>query len=63
YQSAQDPRFHFGLGHRQVVDSLQIAWPSGSATTLQNVNADQVVTIKEGQGLVERPFPRVPSRG
>jgi enediyne biosynthesis protein E4 len=63
YQSAQDPRLHFGLGHRQVVDSLQIAWPSGGATTLQNVDADQVITIKEGQGLAERPFPRIVSQG
>ncbi len=63
YQSAQDPRLHFGLGHRLVVDSLQVVWPSGSATTLQSVKADQVITIKEEQGLVERPFPRVASRG
>lgn len=63
YQSAQDPRLHFGLGNRQVVDSVHIVWPSGSATTLQNLKADRVITIKEEQGRVERPFPRVASRG
>lgn len=63
YQSAQDPRLHFGLGDRQVVDSVQITWPSGSATALRNLKADQVITIKEGQGLAERSFPRVASRG
>ncbi|MGB6877452.1 MAG: CRTAC1 family protein [Candidatus Acidiferrales bacterium] len=63
YQSAQDPRLHFGLGDRQVVDSVQIIWPSGSATALQNLKADQVITIKEGQGLAERLFPRIASRG
>jgi enediyne biosynthesis protein E4 len=62
YQSAQDPRLHFGLGDRQIVDSLHVLWPSGATTTLQNLRADQVITVKEGQGLMDRPFPRIPQR-
>lgn len=63
YQSAQDPRLHFGLGNHQIVDSLQIFWPSGSTTTLSNLKADKIVAVKEGHGLTERPFPRIlPSR-
>ena len=57
YQSAQDPRLHFGLADRQTVDLIEVRWPSGAATKLQNLKTDQVVTIKEGQGLIERSFP------
>ena len=60
YQSAQDPRLHFGLGQWSSVDSLEIIWPSGSNTKLSNLKADQIVAIKEGVGIVERKFPQVP---
>ena len=59
YQSAQDPRLHFGLGQRSNVDSIEILWPSGSTTKLANIKADQIIAVKEGAGIVERPFPRV----
>jgi len=59
YQSAQDPRLHFGLGQRANVNSIEITWPSGSVTKLTNLNSDQIIAVKEGEGLVERPFPRV----
>jgi enediyne biosynthesis protein E4 len=59
YQSAQDPRLHFGLGQRSSVDSIEIVWPSGSVTKLANIKADQIIAVKEGAGIVERPFPRV----
>src|SRR3954466_8231582 len=32
YQSAQDPRLHFGLGGRTKIDTLEIIWPSGMTT-------------------------------
>ncbi len=59
YQSAQDPRLHFGLGQHENIDSIEIIWPSGEVTKLANIRADQIVSVKEGEGLVERPFPRV----
>jgi hypothetical protein len=59
YQSAQDPRLHFGLGQRSNVDSIEILWPNGSTTKLANIKADQIIAVKEGAGIVERPFPRV----
>jgi len=59
YQSAQDPRLHFGLGQRTVVDGIEIVWPSGETTKLGTIKADQIIAIKEGTGIVERPFPRV----
>ena len=57
--SAQDPRIHFGLGQRKTVDSLEITWPSGVVHRLVNVPIDQIVTVKEGLGIVPRNFPKI----
>jgi len=59
YQSAQDPRLHFGLGQNPNVDAVEILWPSGMVTKLSNLKSDQIIAVKEGEGIVERPFPRV----
>ena len=61
YQSAQDPRLHFGLEQHSSVDVIEIFWPSGVKTRLENIRADQIVAVKEGTGLVERPFPKFPA--
>jgi len=62
YQSAQDPRLHFGLGSHANVDAVEIQWPSGNVTKLGSLKSDQIIAIKEGAGIVERPFPRVPAK-
>ncbi|PYV17863.1 MAG: hypothetical protein DMG21_06930 [Acidobacteria bacterium] len=62
YQSAHDPRLHFGLGNREHVDSVEVRWPSGSITRLGRLRSDQIITIKEGEGLVGRAFPKVQPR-
>ncbi|HEX7958688.1 MAG TPA: CRTAC1 family protein [Terriglobales bacterium] len=59
YQSAQDPRLHFGLGSRTQIDSLEITWPSGTVTKLEKLAVDQIIAVQEDKGIVERPFPRV----
>jgi len=59
YASAQDPRLHFGLGRRNSVDSIEVRWPSGAITKLRKLESDRIITIKEGTGLVDRPFPQV----
>jgi len=61
YQSAQDPRLHFGLEQHSSVDVIEIFWPSGVKTRLENIRADQIVAVKEGTGLVERLFPKFPA--
>jgi enediyne biosynthesis protein E4 len=62
YQSAQDPRLHFGLGARTKIDSIEINWPSGIITKLNNLQSDQILAIKESEGIVQRPFPRILSK-
>ncbi|HEX6649931.1 MAG TPA: CRTAC1 family protein [Pyrinomonadaceae bacterium] len=53
YYSQNDLRIHFGLGKNQRVESLEISWPSGKVDTLRNVAANQLVVVKEGQGIVQ----------
>ena len=47
YLSASDKRAHFGLGAASVAQSIQIHWPSGVVQTLNNVHADQILTVNE----------------
>jgi hypothetical protein len=62
YQSAQDPRLHFGLGRHAKVDAIEILWPSGTVTKLSDVNSDQIIAIKEGVGIVDRTFPHITAK-
>ncbi len=47
YASSSAGPVHFGLGHDEKVDHLEVRWPSGTVQTLQNVQANQVLRIKE----------------
>ena len=47
YLSSSDKRAHFGLGEIKIAQSIQILWPSGIVQTLNNVPADQVLTVEE----------------
>ena len=38
---------HFGLGSAEVVDSIEILWPSGKLQTLSNVAVNQYMVIRE----------------
>lgn len=51
YLSCGDRRLHFGLGAAVTAD-LEIAWPSGVHEVLKDVRADQLVTVKEGAGII-----------
>jgi enediyne biosynthesis protein E4 len=59
YQSAQDPRLHFGLGQERKIQNIEILWPSGRLTKLPDVPADQILTVHEKDGLVPRKFPKI----
>jgi len=47
FQSSVDSRLHFGLGHLQTVDSLVVMWPNGKYSVLNDVKANQFLTIEE----------------
>jgi hypothetical protein len=59
YLAQNDLRLHFGLGAQTTVDRIEIRWPAGKTETAQNVAANQIVTVREGAGVVARiPFAR-----
>jgi len=53
YISQNDLKLHFGLEKRNVVDLIQVRWPSGVVDNLTNVSVNKIVTVKEGKGLVQ----------
>ena len=59
YLSQNDLRIHFGLGKADKVELLEIRWPSGQVDQLKNVSANQLIFVKEGQGIVRtQQFPK-----
>lgn len=47
YQSHYGSRLHFGLGPRDRVDRIEIHWPSGTVDVVEDVEADQLLTVRE----------------
>lgn len=47
YLSQNDPRLHFGLAQNSVIDKIEISWPSGTNQVLENIKANQVLTVSE----------------
>jgi hypothetical protein len=53
--SQSDLRLHFGLGQKKVVDSVEVKWPTTQKIEkFTNLEANQIVTIKEGSGIVKK---------
>jgi enediyne biosynthesis protein E4 len=48
YMSASDKRVHFGLAGDAVAQSIKVQWPSGHVDTYYNMNADRIITLREG---------------
>lgn len=58
YLSQNDLRQHFGLGPAARIDSAEIRWPNGKVEALQNLAADAIYTVVEGEGIREtKPLP------
>lgn len=55
YQSHYGTRLHFGLGKRDKVDRIEIRWVGGGVDVLENVAADQRITVEEGGGMKAEP--------
>jgi hypothetical protein len=66
YISQNDLRVHFGIGKAEKVELLEIRWPSGALDTLKDVKPNQLIVVKEGEGIVrsakfERPKTAAPA--
>ncbi|MGH9431244.1 MAG: CRTAC1 family protein [Terriglobia bacterium] len=53
YISQNELRLHFGLGPMEKADLVEVKWPSGAVDLVKNIEADQVIWIKEGAGIVK----------
>ena len=58
YLSQSDLRVHFGLEKNSAVDTLEIHWQSGLTERFSNVKSNQILRIKEGQGIINRQETR-----
>src|SRR5438552_3950940 len=48
-----DLRLHFGLGKSQVVDLIEVKWPTTQKVEqFKQVKVNQILTIREGSGIV-----------
>jgi hypothetical protein len=52
YISQNDLRIHFGIGKAEKVDFLEIRWPSGQIDALKDIKPNQLIFVKEGEGIV-----------
>ena len=62
YMSSCDPRIHFGLGQRRSIEFLEIVWPSGVTERLDKMPVNRIIAVKEGEGIIARPFPKIPAK-
>ena len=47
FMSSPEPVLHFGLGDREEIESLTVAWPSGHRQSFGNLKANRRFTITE----------------
>ena len=47
YACSSDSRVHFGLGKNQLIEELEIVWPSRIRQVLRKVAVDRILTIEE----------------
>jgi hypothetical protein len=50
YLSASDVRVHFGLGEDARIEGLIVYWPDGRAEAWDKIEADRIMTIRQGTG-------------
>jgi tetratricopeptide (TPR) repeat protein len=53
FQSAADPRLHFGLGDATAIDRLEVRWPSGRLDRYIGLRVDRGYKVREGSPEVE----------
>ena len=49
YGCSSDRVAHFGLGNDSSVKVIEIDWPSGTKQRMQNVQADRLIVVEEGE--------------
>ena len=62
--SQSDLRLHFGLGKAPTIDLMEVKWPTTQKLErFTEVKANQIITIREGSGIIQPlPLPRKSDR-
>src|SRR5215467_3319380 len=55
--SCNDPRLHFGLGNYDSAE-IEVWWPNGLHERFKAAAANQLLTLREGAGIVSRGWPK-----
>ena len=60
YQSSSQPIMHFGLGNRTMIDELELRWPDGRISRMQNVPADATRILRWADATEAAPENTLP---
>ncbi len=58
YQSSMDYTLVFGVGSHEKIDSLKIRWPNAKEQLLKGVNANQTLTLFQGDATQPQTYPK-----
>jgi enediyne biosynthesis protein E4 len=61
FQSSVDYVLTFGLGARDTVDALEVAWPDGRTARLAHVAANRRLVVRQADAPPGRPSPALPA--
>lgn len=63
FLSSVENNIHFGLGKNSKVDSLLIEWPDGRTQIIQNISANQTLTLDYANAVLKEVtwLPKAPS--
>jgi hypothetical protein len=57
--SQGDLRLHFGVGKAQLIDRIEVKWPTTQKIErFLRVKPNQILTIKEGSGIIHAEMPQ-----
>jgi enediyne biosynthesis protein E4 len=54
YLSNNDPRILVGLGKEELVEQIEIRWSDGKTETFRNIKPDRYLSIKQGEGIINK---------
>jgi hypothetical protein len=53
--SQSDLRLHFGVGKSEVIDVIEVKWPTTQKIErIPQVKVNQILTIREGHGIIAK---------
>ncbi|MDW3649011.1 MAG: VCBS repeat-containing protein [Bacteroidia bacterium] len=64
FQSCIDQKLHFGLGDSTRVEKIEVLWPDGRMSVLENLEADQLLIIRQSEAEAKKEeAPEMPAAG